>query len=129
MWTEAELRDKLRKIEALYAGAASEGERAAPQDARARILQRLAALGKVEPEVEMKFTLGDGWNVRLFLALCRRYGLKTFRYKGQRRTTVMVKAPATFLEGTLWPEFQELAETLHTWLEETTNRLIGEEIG
>ncbi len=129
MWTEQELREKLRKIEALFAGAASEGERAAAKDARTRILDRLAALGKVEPEVEMKFTLGDGWNVRLFIALCRRYGIKTFRYKGQRRTTVMVKAPATFLEQTLWPEFQELAQTLNTWLEETTERLITEEIG
>lgn len=129
MWTESELRDKLRKIEVLYAGAACEGEREAAQSARSRIQERLAALGRVEPEIEMKFTLGDGWNVRLFLALCRRYGVQTFRYKGQRRTTVMVKAPATFLEQTLWPEFQDLAKTLHTWLDETTDRLITEEIG
>jgi len=38
----------------------------------------------------MKFTLGDGWHLRLFLALCQRYGLKPIRRHGQRRTTVML---------------------------------------
>ena len=34
----------------------------------------------------MKFTLEDGWHLRLFLSLCRRYGLKPFRRHGQRRS-------------------------------------------
>lgn len=129
MWTEAELREKLRKIEALHAGAGSEGERAAAADARARIMAKLAQAERTEQPVETKVTLGDGWHVRLFVALCRRYGLDPYRLKGQRRTTVMVKVPPTFLDGTLWPEFQDLAETLRAHLEAVTARIIDEEIG
>jgi hypothetical protein len=40
---EAKLREKLSKIEALFAGAATEGERVAAGEARRRIQQRLQA--------------------------------------------------------------------------------------
>jgi hypothetical protein len=41
---EAKLREKLSKIEALFAGAATEGERVAAGEARRRIQQRLQAI-------------------------------------------------------------------------------------
>ena len=54
-----------------------------------------------------RFTLADTWSRKLFLSLLRRYDLKPYRYRGQRRTTVMVKVPKPFVHETLWPEFRQ----------------------
>jgi len=128
MTTEAELRDKLRKIEALFAGAYTEGERLAAMAARERIQLKLKEMGVHEQPIEMKFTLGDGWNMKLFLALCRRYGLKPYRKHGQRRTTVMLRVVGSFADEILWPEFTQLAEALKSYLNEATERIIREEV-
>jgi hypothetical protein len=72
--------------------------------------------------------LPDGWAKSLFIALLRRYGLKPYRYPGQRRNTVMVRVTATFVNETLWPEFQEFYKSLRAHLEEVTNRVIAEAI-
>lgn len=128
MTTEDQLRDKLRKISALFEGATTAGERSAAAAAITRIKQSLAAMAQVERAVEMQFTLPDRWQRRLFAALCRRYGLEPFRYKRQRYTTVMVRAPKTFLDRTLWPEYVELKEALDEYLNEATERIIREEV-
>lgn len=128
MTTEAELKAKLRKIEALFAGAATSGERNAAQAARERIQAKLKALEGRERPVEMRFTLGDGWNLKLFLALCRRYGLTPYRKHGQRRTTVMLRVVPGFADAILWPEFTQLAEALAAYLDEATERIIREEV-
>ncbi|MCP5114519.1 MAG: hypothetical protein GY953_27135, partial [bacterium] len=82
-----ELKAKLRKIEALFAGATTPGERLAAEAAIQRIKGRLHEAGQVAESVEMKFTLADTWSRKLFVALCRRYGLRPYRYRRQRRTT------------------------------------------
>ena len=128
MTTEAKLKAKLRKIEALFAGASTHGERSAAMAARDRIRAKLTELEGREQAIEMKFTLGDGWNLKLFLALCRRYGLKPFRRHGQRRTTVMLHVVPGFANDILWPEFTQLAEALSAYLEEATERIIREEV-
>jgi len=73
--------EKLRRIEALHAGATTPGERDAAANAIRHIQQRLALAEKEEPPVEYKFTLADQWSRKLFIALARRYGLKPFRYR------------------------------------------------
>lgn len=128
MTTESELKDKLRKIEALFAGATTPGERLAAQDARHRILAKLHEMEREERPEEMRFTLGDGWNLKLFLALCHRYGLQPFRNRGQRRTTVMLRVAPSFANQILWPEFTQLAEALREYLDEATERIIREEV-
>lgn len=125
---EQDLLDKLRKIERLYAGATTPGEKEAAADAIARIKRRLGEAAKVDRPVEYKFTLVDGWSKKLFVALLRRYGLKPYRRARQRRNTVMVKVPATFVEQTLWPEFLELSEVLQAYLDDVTQRVIARAI-
>jgi hypothetical protein len=78
--------------------------------------------------VETQFTLPDRWQRRLFAALCRRYGLDPYRYKRQRYTTVMVRAPRSFIDRTLWPEYLELKAALDEYLNEATERIIREEV-
>lgn len=125
---EATLRARLERIEALHAGAKTEGERLAAGEARRRILERLATLVREDPPVEFRFSMGDVYARKVFLALLRRYGLKPYRRRGQRYTTVMVRVPTRFVEETLWPEFQELATTLRSYLDEVTERVISESL-
>ena len=125
---EKELLEKLKKIERLYAGATTTGEKDAAADAIARIQRRLRDTAKVDPATEYKFTLSDGWSKRLFVALLRRYSLKPYRYPRQRRNTVMVRVPRRFVDETLWPEFLELSAVLQSYLDAVTDRLIAEAI-
>lgn len=135
--TEAELREKLRKIRALFEGAATPGERDAAAAAMARLQRALGITPGAEPPkphepaektVEMQITLSDLWQRRLFTALCRRYGLKPFRYRRQRHTTVMVRVVQTFFDKTLWPEYLELRDALNEYLDAATERIIREEV-
>ncbi len=106
---DQELIDKLRKIERLYAGAATTGEKDAAAAAMARIKSRLDEIAKIEKPIEYKFRFADGWSKKLFMALLRRYELRPYRYQRQRHSTVMVRVPASFVKETLWPEFLELS--------------------
>jgi hypothetical protein len=124
----AHLRDKLRKIEALFAGATTPGERQAADAAAQRIRLQLAALASREPEIEMRFSIPNPWSRRLFIALCRRYGLKPFRYTRMKRQTVVVKAPRAFLDRTLWPQFVEIDSALTSYLDDITDKVIREEV-
>jgi hypothetical protein len=76
----------------------------------------------------MKFSFPDHWSVRLFIALCRRYGLKPYRYPRQRHTTVMVKALRQFFDAVVWRQFNEVHADLWHYLELTTERIIREPI-
>ena len=116
---EAQLVAKLQRIEALHARAGSEGERA-----RERIKARLAELAAEEPPVEFRFTLADQWSRHLFVALMRRYGIQPYRYRRQRRTTVMARLSSSFVNDTLWPEFLELQDTLASYFDALTDRAI-----
>lgn len=125
---ETDLFEKLRKIERLYAGATTPGEKEAAADAMARIRQRLGDTAKVDKPIEYRFTLTDGWSKKLFVALLRRYELRPYRYARQRRNTVMVRVPRGFVNETLWPEFLELSEVLKSYLDDITNRVIADAI-
>jgi hypothetical protein len=125
---DAQLRAKLRKIEALFSGAGTEGERLAAGAALERIRQRLAQAQRVDKAVEMKFTFPDLWARRLFVALSRRYDLAPYRYKRQRYTTVMLKGPQSFIDTVLWPEFSALHRALNEYLNNATERIIRDEV-
>jgi hypothetical protein len=128
MTTEQELRDRLRKISALFEGATTIGERSAAAAAIERVRKALAGIVKTEQPIEMQFTLPDEWQRRLFSALCRRYGLEPYRYKRQRYTTVMVRVPQSFVDRTLWPEYLQLKDALNKYLNQATERIIREEV-
>jgi hypothetical protein len=125
---EGTLVEKLRKLEALHAGTKIDGEREAARRAAERIRARLAELRGAERDVELHYRMPDPWKRRLFLALCRRYGLKPYRESGRHYSTVQVRAPKTFHERTLWPEYKALAAELDAHLEELTTRVIREAI-
>ena len=130
---EAALRDKLRKIEALFAGATTAGEtageKAAAGAAAERIRARLREEEKREKPVEIRFSLPDPWSRQMFIALCRRYGLRPYRYPRMRRQSVMLRAPHNkFLDKILWPEFQEINAALTEYVAQVTDSVIREAV-
>ena len=128
MLSEDRLREKLRKIEALYAGAATAGEKSAAGAAAERIRRQFETASQKERAEEFKFSIPDPWSRQLFIALCRRYGIRPFRYTRMHRQTVMVHAPASFVQMTLWPEFEELSHALTAHLDEMTRKIIRDEV-
>ncbi len=73
---DKDIRDKLAKLEALFARGATAGERAAAGAARDSLQARLGPelYGSEENETEMQYSLPDVWSVRIFVALCRKHG-------------------------------------------------------
>ncbi len=123
MSSEISLIEKLQRIERLYEGAITEGERLAAEEALQRIGERLRKIQQKDPVVEYKFTFPDFWRRRLFVALLRRY-----RYRGQRHTTVMTRISKSFVDQTLWPVFLDLSEALVSHLDEITTRIIQQAV-
>lgn len=128
MMDEARLIEKLRSIEALFAGATTAGEKDAAERARGRILERLRLWEQEDPPVEYRFSMEDMWSRKVFVALLRRYDIRPYRFRGQRYTTVMAKVSKRFVDETLWPEFQEISETLNSYLSDVTDRVVHQVI-
>ncbi len=128
MTSETDLREKLRKIAALFEGATTAGERDAAAAAIQRIRAALKAAEQTDHPIEVQFRLSDLWHRRLFTALCRRYGLQPYRYPRRRFSTVVVRAPKSFINVTLWPEFLQIKDALDEYLNEATERIIREEV-
>lgn len=139
--TEQQLRERLRKIAALFEGAKTPGERDAAAAAMDRVKQSLGTLPpepepprehgsfhRQEPVVEMQFSLSDLWQRRLMSALCRRHKLVPFRYRRQRHTTLMVRGQRSYIENILWPEYCQLRDALDEFLGAATDRIIREEV-
>jgi len=127
--TEQELIALLEKIQALHARAGTDGERQAAAAARERIRNRLEetreAFPPPEPETEYRLAVHDPWGRKLLVALLRRDGVRPYRYPRQRRTTIMVRATRTYIDGELWPEFTALQDELRVYLEKATDRIIA----
>ena len=125
---EGTLVEKLRKLEALHAGTKIDGEREAARRAAERMRARLEELRSHGRDIVMLYRIHDAWNRKLFTALCRRYGLQPYRERGRRTTRLQVRAPKTFQDRTLWPEFLALSKELDAHLDELTDRVIREAI-
>lgn len=125
MRQQNDIRAKLEKLEALFARGATEGERAAAGAALDRLNSRLGT-GTQEPKTEFQYSLPDAWAVRIFVALCRKHGVKPYRYPRQRRTTVMVQVQKTAFEQTVMAEFNTLHAELVAYFKDTVDHLIAD---
>ena len=119
-----DLEEKLKKIEALFDGAKTEGEKAAAARAKQRILERTKQ-ERSSDEKEFTVSLRDRWSKRLFVALCNKYDLRTYRYKRQKYTTTMVRVSENVLDEVLWPEFQKYSKSLNEFVTSITDDLIA----
>ena len=111
--------DKIRKIEALIAGAKSDGERQAAEFARQRLQEKITA----QP-IEYTIRLHSRWEKKLFVAICNKHGLHTYRYMRQKYTTTMVRVAKPFMNLVLWPEYNKYASILHKLTEAVIVRIL-----
>lgn len=128
MSTVRKLLEKLRLIEALHAGAAYEGEREAADSARQRIKEKIRQYEQIDPPIEYRFTLNNGWSRKLLVALLRRYDIRPYRYYRQHYTTVMARVSKGFVDNNLWPEFEAIDKELQAHLDTVAERIIKESI-
>jgi hypothetical protein len=126
MTEEEKLIEKLKRIEALFARPATEGERIAAANALERIKARLKELNRTDPAIEFRFSLPDPWSHRLLMALLRRYGITAYRYSGQRHSTIMIRASRKFIDETLIPEYEQFRESMVSYFEQVTQRVVSQ---
>lgn len=112
-----DLLEKIRKIEALIAGAKTQGERQAAELAKQRLEGKIAA----QP-VEFTIRLHNIWQKKLFVAICAKYQLKPYRYARQKYTTSMVRANPALLKEIVLPEFQKFDKIF----EELANEIMAD---
>jgi len=108
----------------LLAETKSDGERQAAEHARNRILQRL----KDELDstlIEEAVSFPSPWEKQLFVAICGKYQIHTYRYKRQKYTTVMFRANKGFFEKVLRPEYQKYSRLLRNLLSDIMSDLIS----
>jgi hypothetical protein len=115
-----DIAEKVRKIEALIAGAKSDGERQAAEFAKQRLQEKLA----MKP-IEYTVSLRSRWKKKLFVAICKKYGFQTYRYARQKYTTAMIRVAESFMDSVLWPEYKKYADILHKLTEEISNDIIA----
>lgn len=120
--------EKLARIEALYAGAATAGEKNAAGAARGRIIERIRAAEKIDPPIEFAFRTKDPWSRKLLLALLRRYDINPYRYHRQRHTTVRARMSKRFCHETFWPEYLALDHELIAQLDALAKEVIRRSI-
>lgn len=119
------LLERIKKIEALIEGASTDGEKNAAESAKDRILKKFPELEIHKNPVEYRLSTNSQWNKKLLIAICRKYGVKPFRYHRQKYTTVMVNINAEFLNKILWKEYEEYSKLLNKLVEEITDDLIS----
>ena len=130
MSEDREMRAKLAKLEALFRRACSVGEKSAAGAAIERLQGRLAdSVDLSDPEVEVRFSLPDMWSVQLFCALCRKHGVRPYRYRRQRRTSVMVRIREGEFKEEAWPEYCRLQGELAMYFSNVTDHLISRAMG
>lgn len=129
MLSELGLIDKLQKIEALYLGATTAGEKAAAAQVMANVQNKLESYRQEERTMEWKFTLKNYFERRLLKAILSKYGIESYRYYGQRHTTLNAKVTNKMVNEVIWPQYLEMNKVLRSHFDELTNEIIKKALG
>lgn len=63
------------------------------------------------------------------MALLHRYGIQAYPYSGQRHSTIMIRASRRFIDETLIPEYEQFRQTLVSYFEQVTQRVVSQALG
>ncbi len=118
---ERALVDSFVEIERRHAGIISLAD---PDEARQRIVARLQESAEPDDVQEFRCPMSNDWDIVVFHALLTRYGIKPYRYRSQRKATVLVRLSKRFMDHYLWPIFTELCQKLHTHFSALTGALL-----
>jgi len=120
-----DLLERIKKIEALINGAKTTGEKNAAISAKARILEKHPGVEIHRDPQEYRLYTSDSWHKKLLIALCRKHGVRPYRYKRQKYTTVMVNINEDYLNKVLWKEYLEYSAHLEKLVTGITDDLIN----
>lgn len=109
-------------------------ERCGPEAAerpREALLELLEKLRREEGgHYTTTFTGFEALGQRLFVALAERYGLRVSRRKGQRRGTIILQGPETFVEDVFLPLLDQInsvvVRQVDAWLTEAVDASLGD---
>ena len=85
--------------------------------------KRLAEWRARERDIELLLSTGDATGAWVTLLVCKRYGVKTFRAKRQKPTTIGVRAPKGFIDAVLHPHIGQVAGVFAAAKEEALSEL------
>lgn len=117
--------ERIKKVEALIDWAKSVWEKNAAIAARERILKKYPELDIKNNIIEYTIKTQDFWHKKLFVAICRKYNIKPYRYYRQKYTTVTIKINEIFLNEVLWKEYLEYSKILEELVWWITDELIN----
>jgi hypothetical protein len=131
---------RLRKVQALYNAPATDGERAAAAAAAARLQARLkeatsaarpasAPPPSSPPTEEFQIRIDDAWSRKLFIGIARHHGVHPYRYRGQRRTTLVVRTTKHQIDRVIMPHYREAVAVLRDHFDAIADRVIREALG
>ena len=120
---EIGIAEKLQKVEALRQGATTEDEKNAAQNARIKLKKKLEQYQRKEKILEWTFRTRSRFEKRLLQAVLKRYGLRPYRYKRQKYTTVMAKMSKSVCE-IVWSKYQQMRKILSDHLDDVTDKII-----
>jgi len=123
MTAEQTLIDALRIIEVQQAGLPGYNP-SQVQEAQQRIVACCQESATAADIGEFGFTVPDHWSQLLLHALLKRYGLKGYRFKGQRRSTVMVRASKRLVDDVLQPLFVAMSQRLNEYFCEVAKAVL-----
>lgn len=129
MLSELGLIDKLQKIEALYLGATTVGEKAAAAQMMANVQNKLESYRQEEKTTEWTLTVENQFEKRLLKAILAKHGLSAYRYPRQRYTTLKVMSTKTTINTIIWPQYLEMCKVLESYLDEVTSDVIKKAMG
>lgn len=90
-------------------------------DVASWVRARLAETRAREPDVEVILAFTSEPLARVFLLLCRRYGIDVYRRSKRRDARVMVRVPESFEQTVLGPLYTAISDAVETHLIEVAN--------
>jgi hypothetical protein len=87
------------------------------------------ALNASAPLQEFRFSLASTRSQVLFCALLKRCGIKAYRYRGQKRSTVNARVSKPLVDELLWPRYLEFASILDLFFDGLTFQVISDTVG
>ena len=73
---------------------------------------------------EFQCNTKNDWDKFVLYALLKRYGIKSYRYRKQRKSTILVRVSKGFMNDVLWPIFTNTADELYSRFTAITTTLL-----
>lgn len=90
-------------------------------DVASWVRARLAETRAREPDVEVVLAIPSEPYARVFLLLCRRYGIDVYRRSKRREARLMVRVPDSFEQTVMRPLYAAIADAVETYLIEVAD--------